>query len=1385
MTDPLHPPRREEDAEAFELTPRPAAAPDVPEPAQSALEQIEALVLQDPGDDVLRANYLKLVDAEGEQLRAANALARAAGANEAMVRERIWFDAATLYMQEAELPRARSAFMQSVLAGVGGPSGLAAARRVLDLEVDPGDPDVIAPALALIAWADPQPTLRHSAARRVLALHASAPQDDARLVVALRALAGLPDESTGWLASLRERDPRRAIELCRGVLEADPSSPEWLARLDEWLGEGDPAADRLARYEAALEHAAAPERRVALTRTIATLRRDALEDLPGALDAWQRVLLENPADREAAEAIVAASAKMEGGEVFAAVVRARPALRGRDRHEVTLRVARALARQGDKAGAVALCRELLDEASLSPSALQAIAEIAHDEDDPILHRSALELLVRSGTGDAKRRALERLGDFQFAQLGDPRAAAESWRPAAQMCEASPAEQAHAQGLYERVLEALPDDRDAAHRLTALYRQAADWTKLPGVLRVLIRTDLSEEKPARLLLDLEKDAIAAGAADDYVSLLDEVLARTRPESKETARALKRARARVLSADPSRQDQASLVYRELIESLALEEDVRDFEAFIEARASAQERHLDRRWLYGWRAGREARPLKVLLDWGRAEDEFGEAEAAIAVYQRLADLQPGQREALEALCRLRLHAGDFEGGLTALRSLRDTSSETERRAVILRMARVLIEDMGRPAEAALALAPLFGVVPPIAAVHQMMQRTLADAASRGPIIQRLEQLADEADPATRLRVYEFLVKARGETAAMTGPRRRWFLRMTDLMSDRPDALRTAIEGAIEQPDAVELWQTAETIAREIHQAEVVSRGYHRALGESSTDPALAEVLVRRMIAFEGEYDAASPLLVEALQRMLEHSPGARWAIDRVKLVLGSQARWDELFRIYDRAIAATADERARADLLDEAAFAAKDLAARPERAIVYLESIHGLRPEDVTVESALERLYEKQGQTSALLALLDGRLARCTGFQRRELLRKMASLWADLGHAEEAIAIVERMLADGAPVADTTELLERLAADPTPPAAGAAAAKAPRSDSFTAAQKRAIALLRAHYEATGQIDDVVRMAERELALAADADGPSELRARPRRPPADGGGADGPDGVFAQVVPRVEADVAGDAPLAKIAFEVVLQRALTAWKQPASPARDDAAEGAWRAIHILEKLLVDGGKGEAALQPPHSVQPPALRASSPARAGPRGRPRLRRPPDRPGARDRHLRRTLRGGRRRRGGGRVACSASPPCSRRSGDLPRLAGLWEARAACTRRPVAPPTSAPAGNARRACGSARRRSSGPSRRTDARGPSDRCPPTRRWRRSTRRAARGPRPSTPWSGWPAIRRPRCADSARCSSPKRAWPSAIEVARARTWRARSRPGSRPSASSRSPSG
>jgi lipopolysaccharide biosynthesis regulator YciM len=1160
---------RGDEADAFELTPRAeeTGVANVVQLEESELDRVERVVLQDPGDDEMRARYLQLAETAGEQLRAANALARAAGANEAPVRERVWYDAGTLYWQEAELPRARSAFLQAVLAGAGGPAGLTAARRVLDLEVDPGDPDALGPALDLIVQIAPDPPARQEAAARLLAMDPDAPQDGARLARALRALADSPriSDAFAFLAALHERDAGRARAVGAHALER---------------------ADEGAR--------ATLDRRGPLMRTVAAFRRDAAHDTPGAVKAWRRLLEEDPAHHEAVEALFDAATQTQNAtdgatesategtiELLDLVAKAIPLLPARERTDLALRTARALSLKGRKAAAIETCRRLLDEPGASLSTAQAVAELAHDEDDPTLYRAALEHQVRVGGDEAKKRALEGLGDLQFTQLHDSRAAAESWRPAARMYEATPAGQSHAQNLYERVLEALPDDRDAAQRLTGLYRQANDWTKLPDVIRVLIRTAIGTEsgaEGARLLLELEKGAIEAGAVDEFVSLIDAVLAHCDPASADSVRPLKKARARALGSDASKHGQASLVHRQLIESFGLEEDVRDFESFVESRGSAQERHLDRRFLYEWRAGREARPAKVLLEWARAEDEYGETGAAMAVYQRLADTEPGRREALEALCRIKLHAGDVEGGLVALRSLGDAGSESERRGVILRMARLLLEEMGRPAEAAIALAPLVGAVPPVAAANKLLHSTLADAATRPQVIERLEQLAGEADVTTRLHVYEFLASAREETAVMPAARQRWFREIVELTGDRAAALGVAIDGVTEFPDAMDLWDAAEQIARRLGQADAVARAYHHVLVQgASLDAASAESLARRMVNFEAASGTESPRLVEALQRTLELAPSARWALDRVKLVLGSQARWDDLFRLYDRAIAAASDDSDRASLLDEAAFAAKDLAALPERAIVYLESIHALRPEDPAVDAALERLYEKQGHTSALIELLDERLARSTGFQHRELLRKMASLWLDLGTPEQAIAIVERMLADAAPVADVIDLLERVGAGPAL-RGEAALAQQTGSESVVASQRRAIALLRQHYESSGRADDLVRMAERELALADDAEqrvqGIREL-VRLRLLAAAGA----TEGVFAQVIPRIEADVTGEPTLAKIGFEALLQRALQAWKQPASPARDDAADGAWRTIHVLKALLVDGGKAEAAL--------------------------------------------------------------------------------------------------------------------------------------------------------------------------------------------------------------
>jgi tetratricopeptide (TPR) repeat protein len=962
--------------------------------------------------------------------------------------------------------------------------------------------------------------------------------------------------------------PDEALALCLRVLEKDPSSPELLRRLDELLGEKQAPQQRLARYEAALQGTTAPERRTSLRHTIAGIRRDSLDDLAGAVDVWREILAAEPADFAAYDALIGATAKLGDADGALDLMDcARKSLLGHERNRMTVRKALALVESGAADRALDLCCELIDEPALDPSLLQEIAEIANGEDDAVLYRRALELLSASGEPAAKQRAHERLGDFLFDKLGDRPAAADSWKAAAQMCDDGPAGQELAQRLYARVLEARPNDGQAARQLVEIYARSGNWMKLPAGLRVLFDADEDPGGCVLLLLRLEDSAVSAGALDEFVSLVDELAGRLGRDSPGQTRALGRSRARALGSDPARQAAASQAYRQLIETFESDEDVRDFQSFSESRPGADERHQDRRWIHQWNAAHSARPAEVLIEWAKAEEEYGAPEAAIAIYERLAATDAGRPIGLESLCRLKLHAGDFAGGLAAFRALRESQGDEERIALDLRIARLLLDEVDRPVDAAVLLAPALAVRPPISEARELVRRMLADPVACDEIGRRIEQAADGAGDLDALRIFDFLVA--GEVApGMPAARRRWFQRIVDLSQADPGAALTAtIRGATELPDATSLWDGAERIARDLGQPEVVSAAYHQVLVEQAVDSVLAEALGRRMVRFEEECAIESPQSIEALLKVLERAPGAGWALDRVKLVLGAQARYGELFDLFDRAIEAASDARQRQDLLHEAAFAAKDLASLPQRAIAYLESLHALRSDDAAVEGALERLYERQGHKVELIGLLGRRVTEASGFKRRDLRRRIGSLWLDLGDTTQAGAVVEQMLAGDAFVADVVDLLERILEQ---------APSTPRASEHD----RAIELLRRHYESLDRIDDLVRIAERSLALARSADQRAHcirdlvklrLVAAARGPAA-----------FAQVIPRMESDVAGDPWLAKIAYRSLLIHAVRALKRASAPADDarraDAEAGAWRVVEGLRALLLAHGHVGAA---------------------------------------------------------------------------------------------------------------------------------------------------------------------------------------------------------------
>ncbi|MGA7120251.1 MAG: hypothetical protein WBY94_09150 [Polyangiaceae bacterium] len=245
------------------------------------------------------------------------------------------------------------------------------------------------------------------------------------------------------------------------------------------------------------------------------------------------------------------------------------------------------------------------------------------------------------------------------------------------------------------LRARAGDRQAAEELVELHARSNDWTKLPEALWTVFRTSGDFGRNVWILLRLEESAVQEGALSEFVSLLDELAMRAERESPEQTHALVRAKARALSTDPSRHAEASRAYRGLVETFGRAEDVLDFEAFADSTADPADRHQDRRWLYRWRAAQDPRSGKVLSEWATVEEEYGDRQAAIALYERLAKMESGPKVAFEGLRRLISPATDDRlAGL--VRAAIPTVKPDERAALRTILAGLLLEQASRLDEA-----------------------------------------------------------------------------------------------------------------------------------------------------------------------------------------------------------------------------------------------------------------------------------------------------------------------------------------------------------------------------------------------------------------------------------------------------------------------------------------------------------------------------------------------------------------------------------------------------------------------------------------------------------------------------------------------------------------
>src|SRR5262249_16961547 len=141
-----------------------------------------------------------------------------------------------------------------------------------------------------------------------------------------------------------------------------------------------------------------------------------------------------------------------------------------------------------------------------------------------------------------------------------------------------------------------------------------------------------------------------------------------------------------------DEAVAAYRDLVES-----DPADIDAIrtLDGILRANDRRDDPRWLFQLRVdqvGGEA-ASEVLPEWATLEEEvFGDPGQAIALYRKVVELAPRNRDALRALARLLVAQNDYASAAEALERHRDVSEGEERAQRELDLAAMYLDHLDR---------------------------------------------------------------------------------------------------------------------------------------------------------------------------------------------------------------------------------------------------------------------------------------------------------------------------------------------------------------------------------------------------------------------------------------------------------------------------------------------------------------------------------------------------------------------------------------------------------------------------------------------------------------------------------------------------------------------
>ncbi len=752
--------------------------------------------------------------------------------------------------------------------------------------------------------------------------------------------------------------------------------------------------------------------------------------------------------------------------------------------------------------------------------------------------------------------------------------------------------------YERVLSVRPDDARAAAALIPLYEKEERWPRLPPLYEVLLAhagstaeklellgklVSITSEKLqdggaafgyARKAYELAPDA--PGALDaleavarrsrEWSAFVDTIEAREKSASDaEEKRALAAKKAEISATELGKVDEAIATYRALVEQNPDDEVA---VGALDRILRSADRRDDLRWLYDLRVERAntAQKLELLNEWATLEEEaLAAPDQAVKLYRRILEMVPKHGRALRSLARLLQTSGDAAEAAAMLERERDQREGPERAAREIELAKLYAGPLKRPNDALEAIKRALELSPNDTGAIAQLEELLNVPQTRGRVASVLEGIyADRGDGARQAQILEVLLATTAAKADRL-PLYDRLLGVHENLGNLEMAFDVGVRATTDFPMELALWDRLSVLANRTQKTPQFVEALAAALPEgapSGLSPAVEADLAERAATMYdeslGDVERARPYL----ERVLRIDPTNDRAFARLKQILTSLERWDDLEALYERTVLA-AEEHRRPDLLAEVALLAEEIIGDRVKAIRYYERILEIDRGHEQATRSLDALYASEGAWDRLAALLERRLEGASGEEAQALRLRLGALHATrLDNGSRALDYLEAALTSDPSNHEARDHVEKLLEDRT-------------------LRARAAVILEAVYVAQDQPRDLVRILEVRLESASDAERVELLRRaaelRDERLNEDVAALD----TYARLVPLAPEDTHSRERLLDLArrvgaHEQAAEVLSAAAKNAATP--QPRGEILSQVAHIYEDLLSDSAKAEAA---------------------------------------------------------------------------------------------------------------------------------------------------------------------------------------------------------------